>query len=252
MTRIASLCLAALICVAPVGVFAQTEADLEAARATFGEGVEHIANEAWADAVAAFRQVIAVRDVPAVRYNLGFALSHTDALLEAASLLDSVVADPESPAPIIAQARDVLADLETRLGRLQVSVAGDEAGVDVEVDGEALTLDRVGMPFRALPGAHRAVLRRGAEIVAERSLEVTPGQTTSATLVAVELSPEVVTTATGGEGDQDMTAEPWFWPVVGGAAAVVVLTVTIGIVAAASGTQAPLSGNLMPGVITID
>ncbi|MFK7987149.1 MAG: hypothetical protein AB8I08_14080 [Sandaracinaceae bacterium] len=73
---------------------AQTEAELDEARAAFREGVAFTQEERWAEAVPRFRAVLEVRDTAAVRYNLGLALVNSGEVREGVAYLRGVQNDP--------------------------------------------------------------------------------------------------------------------------------------------------------------
>ena len=133
---------------------AQTEAELETARATFMEGVELSGDAQWAEAAQRFREVLAVRSTAQVQYNLGLALSHTDALVEAAELLRAALDSDELDRRRARDIRRLLEELEPRLARITVRTMGDEAGANVTLDGEAVGLDQIGTAIPVDPGAH--------------------------------------------------------------------------------------------------
>ncbi|MDQ3034519.1 MAG: hypothetical protein M3Y87_19070 [Myxococcota bacterium] len=242
---------------------AQTEAQLERARAAFGEGVQLTAEERWAEAAARFREVIAVRATPQVRFNLAVALFHSGEIGEAADLFAQVVDAPELDRRTRREAQRMLSQAEPQLGRLTIRIAGDEGGVTVLLDDREVGLERVGQPMSVTAGTHRVALRRGTQVVARREVSVAQGETEQVSLTPVAaapiddpvdrelLIPEEQPAGPGG----DVTGEWWFWAAIGGGAAVVA-GVIIGVAVASSGSGGgqqlpPLQGNLQPGVIEV-
>ena len=237
---------------------AQTQEELEAARAAFGEGVELTEQEQWPEAAARFRAVIAVRATGQVKYNLGLALAHTGELVEAAALLREAADDNQLARATRRQARQLLSEVEPRIGRLRVALDGDEAGVNVTLDGERLGLERVNVPFPIDPGTHRLVVTRGSREVDAQSVEVPEGGEAVLTLRTVALSlPPVVdeeafvaTEDEPGTGGGSIAEEWWFWTIIG-AVVVVGLGITIGVVVSSDGEVQPVLGNLDPGVLEV-
>lgn len=229
---------------------AQSEEELAQLRATFAEGVQLTLDEQWDEAVVRFRTVIAVRDTSAVRYNLAFALAHTDAIGEAARLLDVVLGDPDLDARTRASATEVLATLETRMGRLTIRLLGDEAGLTVLLDGEEIPLGQVGQPIRVVPGAHEVALRHGLEELATRSVSVDEGASE-----VVVLSANAPTSDDSGSisdhGAGDMTSEWWFWTAIGAGVVAVGTGIIIGVAVSSDGSVQPVAGNLDPGVLRV-
>lgn len=243
---------------------AQTEAQLERARAAFGEGVQLTAEERWAEAAARFREVIAVRATPQVRFNLAVALFHSGEIAEAADLLAVVVEAPELDRRTRREAQRMLDEAQPQLGRLTVRIVGDEGGVSVLLDDREVGLERIGHPISVTVGTHQIALRRGGHVVARREVSVAAGETAEVSLApvaaaAIEPAPvedEVVIPVAQPAGG-DVTGEWWFWAAVGGGAAIVV-GVIVGVAVASSSSSdssrpqaPPLQGNLQPGSITV-
>lgn len=248
----------ALVLLATAGASAQTEEELEEARALFAEGVQATREERWGEAAERFRRVMRVRATAQVKYNLALALSHTGELAEAAALLRDVVEDPDLPRRPRRHARRLLREIEPRLGRLTVRVQGDEVGLTVTLDGRPIGLDRLGSPIEVDPGAHRVALTRGGVVLGSRQVRVAEGESAEVALVAtavrrtegeerelVVAEEPAVAPAAGGS----VLEEWWFWTMVG---AVVVAGVGIGVgVAMATSAPSPVQGNLSPGVLEV-
>lgn len=229
---------------------AQTDEELDQARATFGEGVAATQDERWDDAVAAFRAVIAVRDTSAVKYNLAFALAHTDAIGEAADLLEAVLADPELDDGTRANAIDVLDTLEPRLAHLTIRLSGDEAGMTILLDGEEVELGDIGRPIRIAPGVHEVVLRRGETDLATRHLTIEEGGREEVMLTPSAV-PDVVLGPDRGGGGGDITSEWWFWTIIGAGVVAIGVGIIIGVAVSSDGVVQPVLGNLDPAVLRV-
>lgn len=250
--------LAALFLLVASRASAQTEAQLDAARAAFTEGVELSAEERWAEAAERFRTVLAIRATPQVKYNLAVALAHSGAEGEAADLLAEVAGAPELDRRTRRSARRLLDTLDPQLGRLIVRVLGDEGGVVVTLDGRELGLDRIGQALRVSAGSHRVILRRGEEVQASREVRVAAGETAEVSLAAspargvdpAMLEPETLEPEVATSGGGSVLEEWWLWAAVGGAA-VLIAGVAIGVAASDGGSGAPVQGNLSPGLIEV-
>lgn len=235
---------------------AQTDEELDAARATFAEGVELTQAERWSEAVERFRAVLAVRSTPQVQFNLGLALSHTDRLAEAARHLGDAIADPELDRRTRRHAERILRDLEPRLARLTVRLTGDEAGIEMTLDGEPLGLERIGQPIPVDPGTRRVVASRGGAVISSESVTLAEGAEEEVTLELamrpIELDAELARPVEDEPaGGGDVTSEAWFWAVIGGAVLLVAGAIVIGIVVAEDGNVSPFSGNLTPGFLEV-
>lgn len=237
---------------------AQTQEELDAARTAFGEGVELTEREQWPEAAERFRAVIAVRATGQVKYNLGLALAHTGHLVEAAGLLREAADDRQLARATRRQAQQLLREVEPRIGQLRVSLDGDEAGLALTLDGERLGLERVNVPFPADPGTHRVVVTRGSREIDSQTVEVPEGGEATVTLrtVAAPLPAVVddeVLLATDEEpvvGGGSVIEEWWFWTIIG-AAVVLGVGITIGVVVSNSGEVQPVLGNLDPGFLEV-
>jgi len=232
-------------------VHAQTDEEIEQARETFREGVAATEDERWQDAITAFRAVLAVRATAPVKYNLAFALAHTEAIAEAADLLEQVIAEPELSAEIRDHAPELLAELEPRLGQVTIRLAGDEAGMTVLLDSREIGLEDVGRPLRVSPGSHEIVLRHGASVITTRSVSVEAGAAEVVTLSAAAI-PEVTLDdeMSDGSGD-DLVSQWWFWTIIGAGIAAVGAGIIIGVAVSSDGEVQPISGNLDPGILRV-
>ncbi len=238
---------------------AQSEADLERARAQFQQGVELSDQGRWPEAAARFRAVMEVRATGAVKYNLGVALEQTGEIAEASELLADVVDDPEVDRRMRRDAERLLASIEPRLGHLTVHVDGDEAGARITVDEDELALDRIGRPVPVDPGSHQVALRRGTEAVDARTVSVGEGESVEVRLDATAVpSPaeaagtavddELLAAEDDGEHGGSVFGEWWFWTGVG---ALVVGAVLVGVLVSSGGEPDPVQGNLSPGVLEV-
>lgn len=243
----------------PAPASAQPDDALERARVTFARGVELTEQERWAEAAECFREVMTVRATGQVKFNLGLSLFHTGELLEAAKLLTAAIADPAVDGPTRRTARDLLASLEPRLGRLTVRLAGDEAGVSVRVAGEAWGLDRIGFPQLVNPGSHRIVVNRGRRTLATETVEVSEGDSVETTLstrgtadgmdderASVRRIPQRRTAS----HPTDALEQWWFWVVIG-AVTLVVAGIVIGVAVGSDGSARPTMESLGPGVMPL-
>lgn len=234
---------------------AQSEEELQRAREAFGEGVELSEQGRWAEAAARFREVMEVRATAQVKYNLAVALDGTGQIAEASELLREVVDDPELDRRTRRDARRLLESIEPRIGHLTVHVRGDAPGTRVMLDAEDFPPERVGQSVAVDPGMHRVELRAGTRVVDGRTVSVGEGE-------SVEVSLDVSAVPTPAETAAAAPAEPpepdgddgaifeqwWFWTGVG---AVVLGALVVGIVAGSGGDEAPVRGNLSPGVLEV-
>lgn len=231
-----------------------TEEQLEQARAQFGEGVELVAEERWAEALERFRAVAAVRAAPPVLYNLALARSHTEGGgPEAARVLERVLRDPETDAPTRRRSQELLDQIEPTVGSVVIQIIGDEAGAEVTIDGEPVGLADIGRPYRVTPGDHTIELRQGAAVRDSEQVSVAAQATEQVQLssVGAVASDELLGEAEdGGGGGGDVTEQWWFWTAIA-AGVLVAGGIVIGVAVSADGDVQPVNGNLDPGVLMV-
>jgi len=161
---------------APSGVRAQENAQrTAAARLLFAEGVELVAGEQWEEAADHFRRSLALRPSPVVAYNLASALVRLTRLVEASELLRSVARNEEAPVQARRAAEQLLEQVEPRLGRLTVRLAGDPRDTQLLLDERELSTEMVGVAIPVDPGTHHIAVRRGDAMVAEGQVNVAEG-----------------------------------------------------------------------------
>lgn len=212
-----------------------TEADdTERARALFEEGVAHVDAEEWEEAAAKFREALALRDAPAVRYNLASALVALEEYTEAEAIARPLVDDPETDPAIRERTQELLDQIGRAAGRLTVDVRGATAGVTVRIDGEDVEPSSVVHSYSLPARGYTVVVERNGREIERREVSVASGENAQVS-VAVAPSPEETAEAAegtpapdGGSGRADIVNDWRFWTAVGAA---VVLAVLLAIVA---------------------
>lgn len=164
-------------------------------------------------------------------------------------------------------AKTKLAALAAKLGSLAISRKVPPDAV-TELDGRKLDEAELAAPIVVDPGKHTLIVRRGTEVLLERSVSVDAGAEVAVTLAPtvtvpppeqVRLPPPTVAPPVrvvpplvvkperpAGPEDKSILRSPWFW----GITSVVVLG------AAAGGyymfsSEDPMRGSLGPGVLTV-
>jgi len=242
--RLGLFLLALLASTAPSGAFAQGEDDAARARQLFSEGVDLAGRSQYAEATVRFRQALALRDAPAIRYNLASTLFEQHQLTEAHEIALGLLALVDLPDSV----RAPTTALELQIGAAAGFVTFDlPEGIrgDVQVDDVP-----VSDPTRAVavaPGRHEVRAVADGATVAEAMFEIGSGvrREISLTRASGEHHAEV---ASGPEGP--VTDQWWFWTAIGGG--VVVLAVIIGVVAGVADHDAhsPIAGNFTPGILS--
>jgi hypothetical protein len=137
---------------------AQTTADLAAARKLFAEALADEAAGRDGVALEKFQRVQAVRDTQAVRYRIATcfeAMGKLRAALDAYTAASVAAGTDAESASVARSARDKLASLSKRVGRIVVNLppkAPDDAVV--KIDGELVQSNAIGTPVVVDPGAH--------------------------------------------------------------------------------------------------
>jgi hypothetical protein len=112
-----------------------TPQDSERARALFDQGLRDGDQGRWEDAVRNFREALALRDAPAIRYNLGQALVELHRDAEAEPELRRVADDPAAPEDLRSRARVQLEDIEERQRASGVPTPAEAAEASEAEDG---------------------------------------------------------------------------------------------------------------------
>jgi hypothetical protein len=240
--RLRIVLLALLACALPCTASAQDEDAATQARALFTEGVELAGQHQYADAAVRFRQALALRDAPTIRYNLASTLFEEHQFTEAHEIAQGLLAMPDLPESV----RTATAALELQIGAAAGFVTFDlPEGVvgDVQVDDTP-----VADPSRSTavaPGRHTVRAVTNGATVAEATFEVGSGVRRE-----IELHPSSGEQHEPAGPEGPLTEQWWFWTAIAGG--VVVLGVIIGVAAGVADHDAhqPISGNFSPGVIS--
>jgi hypothetical protein len=246
------------LAVTGLATVAAAQSDTERARELFAEGVQLMDSGRPAEAVERFEATLALREAPAVHFNLALAYHELGRYGRAADHFDAVVEDDEAPADMRRQSRRTLRRIRGQIGTLTVNLEGDSAGVELSIDEWSIPAERIGTPIRVAEGIHRVGAARG-EQRGSREVSITAGENSTVTLRLGAPSARDAAAA-GYEPDEfgDDTEEAsdgggifgqwWFWTAVG---VIVVGAIVAGILIAQPGGQDPVQGTLSPGVLEV-
>ncbi len=234
-----------------------------AARSLFEEGVAHSDAARWTEAADHFRRSLSMRYSPVVAFNLATALTHTGRLVEAGELFLRVSRDEEAPQRVRNVAREQLSALEPRLGRLTIELEGSPENVAVELDGQRVPPELLGVASAADPGAHVLRALRDDVEVARVELEITEGGERTARLRIPPprvASPSRPTRAIARAAPLDAAppasgpSDGWVWFGVIAGVLVVAAAITIPTVLVLEGEHGPpiVEGNLGPSIIVFE
>lgn len=221
------------------------------ARALFARGLACVEEHETACAEESFRQALALRDSPAIRYNLASALVELRRHPEAARLARSVVEDESAPAELRQHSQALLDQLVGEAGTLQIRLEGSTEGASVQVDGDPIP-EAQRQAVLVAPGTRAVTALRGGALVAREDAQVERGAVVPVTLT-IGPSPEELAAATSvdlGPAEPGIHEDWRFWAAVGGGvAAAVVVVVVVAVAAGGGGVEAALEGNYVPGVL---
>ena len=215
------------------------------ARTLFGEGVRFASAHDFEQAEARFREALALRDAPAIRYNLASVLFEQGEYSEALIHNARVVGDMSAPPEVRESAHQLDRQIASHAAYLRVAEGAVPAGAVVTIDG--FTVDAPTLETPVAPG-HRTLRITGAagEVVFERALDLHAGERH---ILGLELVARPVLVADAPPA-HSIDEEEWFWPVVGGSVGLVVVIVAVAAAATApTPVEDPISGNFSPGVI---
>lgn len=208
VTILGGIALLASLAATPCAAQEADDADTEAARTLFEEGLSFADRGEWERAVQRFRAALEHRASARVHYNLAMSLARMGRLVEALAAIDAVLEDPDTDARVREESSLLREEVMPRLGRLNVSVEGGVGEANVTVDGRPwLTVD-VFAP--ADPGVRVVRLVQGDLELDIEEADVPEGGEASVTLE----HPDPVV-----EENEDDT---WIWATVIGAVLVAV------------------------------
>jgi hypothetical protein len=158
--------------------------------ALYREGIQFADAGRWAEAVARFREVVAIREAPQALYTLAQAEEHTGALATAARTYDRALAAARSAgtSDVAQSAATALSNLEPRIPRIVVSLETPTEGARATVDGIAAAF---GDPVRVDPGDHLVSVVAPGRKPSTSLVRIAEGQILR---VAKALVPETMTT----------------------------------------------------------
>lgn len=162
--------------------------DIAKARQLFAKGLEQEESGQWADALATFREVAAIRTNHIVRFHIALCLEKTGKLAQAVEQFALAKAQAEKEGGTdaeltVANAKKHLDVLRIRVPAVRVSKPS-VAGARLSVDGEAASFDAA-IPLD--PGTHAIVVEAPEHERFERSVTLVDG-----TIVPVGVEPKLV------------------------------------------------------------
>jgi hypothetical protein len=187
---------------------AQSDAsETAAARELYAEGVEAAQAGELDQAIARFERSYALSPRDATLLNLAQVQERAGRVVAAIDSYRRFLAraEPEMLERHGDRARESIAALTPRIGRLEVVVFGAQANDQVLLDGASLARASLGLDLPVDPGPHEVTVRRGDARCGSQTREVAPGGRATIELrvfcAAVVSTPGEGPGASGGGGD---------------------------------------------------
>ena len=172
---VGALCLLSFV-FSPGPTRAEAPVVTSTARRLFEQGLKQVDAQQWNEAEISFRQAIALRDSPVIRFNLAVTLIELQRLVEAAALLHSVDADPGAPTDVRAKLPDLLESVERRTAKLTLRLDGETDGAAVALDQRTLMPEELGRKLPVDPREHLVRLLHHDKEVEVRHVALSEGE----------------------------------------------------------------------------
>jgi hypothetical protein len=240
-----------------------TPAHADQANTLKQQGLRAAKEKNWEVARERFEQSYALDPRPLTLFNLAVAQEHTSRLVEAR---ESYAAFLEQPAtsesePFRALARRAIATLDEAIPTLRIRATNLGPDDTIELDGKAVTITE---PLAIDPGSHTVAVRRGREVIMQRSITlVRAGRGVAELVVPSALPPPPPPRVEPLSEPNKLTFERqtppsperggllrsrWFWGIT---AAVVLGAAGASYYYLSAPTRDPMRGTLGPGVLPV-
>lgn len=144
--------------VGQAGVSARPAQSKVKAQALLSTGTSLYERGDVAGALDKFRAAFAAYPSPKLQFNLGQAYRDLGRPLEAREAFNHFVIEAaDAPADMKAEARRALSDVESKLGRVQITSSPDDA--EISVDGRVIGRSPIVAPIWLVPGDHQLLVR---------------------------------------------------------------------------------------------
>ena len=204
-----------------------------AARELFLRGVEHLRAEDWEAARDAFQQSYDLSPRPNTLLNLAGTQARTGHLVEAVENYRVFLSSDPSGRTRQA-AENALDSLEPRLAILELEVIGDHSGATLTLDGQEISWVAAEIPLPVNPGRHELLVEDRDGVRGQGNFSVREGDRRQVQLeVAPPAEPVEEDDGRGGRRqppeEDPLWKKGWFWGVVGGAVALIVVGISLGV-----------------------
>lgn len=151
-----------------------TQQELDAARRSFDRALALEDGKKFDEALVVFREVLAVKATPQVRFHVAFCLHKLGKLVDAGRELDKARDDAQAlgpaGAPLVDRAMQERTDLYASTPRISVKLADGSHPPSALIDGASVTLGDDPVPVD--PGKHHVVVERAGKPTFERDVVV--------------------------------------------------------------------------------
>jgi hypothetical protein len=189
-----TMCTTALALLAILAQTSPLTADPQAkaqAQELLGQGTKLYAQGDVAGALEKFNAAYAAYASPKLMFNIGQCNRDLSRPVEALEAFEKFLASAADASPeMAADARKAVAQLQKKLGRIQIDC--ETAGAEVSVDGKSVGMAPLPDPIWATPGHHQVTAKHASAALAIEDVDVTTGTVST---VTVRLAPVAVPVA---------------------------------------------------------
>ena len=199
----ASLALLAIVAqTSPLTADPQAKAQ---AQTLLGQGTKLYEQGDVAGALEKFDAAYAAYASPKLMFNIGQCNRDLSRPVEALEAFEKFLESAADSSPdMIADARKSVAQLQKKLGRIQVNC--ETAGAEVSVDGKCVGLAPLPDPMWATPGLHQVTAKHASAAPAIEDVDVTAGSVSTVTVRLAPVAVPVAVSAPKAAPDFDLQA----------------------------------------------
>ncbi|MGO9288842.1 MAG: PEGA domain-containing protein [Polyangia bacterium] len=175
------------------------------AQTLLGQGTKLYEQGDVAGALEKFDAAYAAYASPKLMFNIGQCNRDLSRPVEALEAFEKFLESAADSSPdMIADARKSVAQLQKKLGRIQVNC--ETAGAEVSVDGKSVGLAPLHDPMWATPGLHQVTAKHASAAPAIEDVDVTAGSVSTVTVRLAPVAVPVAVSAPKAAPDFDLQA----------------------------------------------
>jgi len=177
------------------------------AQALLGQGTKLYQQGDVAGALEKFNAAYAAYPSPKLMFNIAQANRDLGRPVEALEAFEKFLAGAaDASSETVADVRRSVAELQGRLGRIQIDC--ETAGAEVSVDGKSVGLTPLPDPIWATPGHHQVTAKHASAAPAIEDADVSAGSVSTVTMRMLPLAVPVVAPAPKAASSFDVQAAP--------------------------------------------